>query len=225
MMSARGVGIVAVACASLALRACGDNASGDARPSKAPPNASRRRSMFAPKARANSPSTCATTARWPRSTARCAKLLVAEVRQRFRRRRATAGAEPEPLARSRARQLRHHRSRGARRTPTQQTLPRSRIPRPRARRPQNAVQEVGGYTFQRMELVDATPVTAEIAAAWAASTSAPIERNIRFPRIDGAADAGDPPLQRARRAAAAIPACRTPPTKTSITRSPMPAPR
>jgi hypothetical protein len=50
------------------------------------------------------------------------------------------------------------------------------------------VQEMGGYTFQRMELVDAMPVTAEMAAATGLGDSAPaaVERNIRFPRIDGA---------------------------------------
>jgi hypothetical protein len=52
---------------------------------------------------------------------------------------------------------------------------------------QAAVQEVGGYTFQRMELVDATPVTASIADASGMGDSAPaaIVRDIRFPRIDG----------------------------------------
>lgn len=59
--------------------------------------------------------------------------------------------------------------------------------RSRAQDARNAVQEVGGYTFQRMELVDATPVTAEIAEASGLGEDAPhaIERDIRFPRIDG----------------------------------------
>jgi uncharacterized protein len=50
-----------------------------------------------------------------------------------------------------------------------------------------AVQQVGGYTFQRMELVDATPVTAAIAAASGLGDEAPaaVTRDIRFPRIDG----------------------------------------
>lgn len=51
-----------------------------------------------------------------------------------------------------------------------------------------AVQEVGGYTFQRMELVEAAPVTAEIAEAAGFSVEdAPpaTRRDIRFPRIDG----------------------------------------
>jgi hypothetical protein len=57
--------------------------------------------------------------------------------------------------------------------------------RARARDAQNAVQEVGGYTFQRMELVDATPVTAEIASSMGGSAPVAVERDIRFPRIDG----------------------------------------
>lgn len=50
-----------------------------------------------------------------------------------------------------------------------------------------AVQSIGGYTFQRMELVDAIPVTAEIASASRLGDGAPraVVRNIRFPRIDG----------------------------------------
>ncbi len=59
--------------------------------------------------------------------------------------------------------------------------------RSRAAEARNAVQEIGGYTFQRMELVDANPVTAEIAAASGLGDEAPsaILRDIRFPRIDG----------------------------------------
>ncbi len=57
--------------------------------------------------------------------------------------------------------------------------------RARAQDAQNAVQEVGGYTFQRMELVDATPVTAEIASSMGSSAPVAVERDIRFPRIDG----------------------------------------
>ncbi|MDX2275069.1 MAG: RsiV family protein [Hyphomonadaceae bacterium] len=59
--------------------------------------------------------------------------------------------------------------------------------RARAQDAQSAVQELGGYTFQRMELFDATPVTAEIASASGLGDEAPpaIQRDIRFPRIDG----------------------------------------
>ncbi|MGQ0532796.1 MAG: hypothetical protein ACT4OF_08930 [Caulobacteraceae bacterium] len=57
--------------------------------------------------------------------------------------------------------------------------------RARARDAQNAVQEIGGYTFQRMELVDAAPMSAEIASNIGGADIEPIERSIRFPRIDG----------------------------------------
>ncbi|MBX3509610.1 MAG: DUF3298 domain-containing protein [Hyphomonadaceae bacterium] len=51
----------------------------------------------------------------------------------------------------------------------------------------SSVQQMGGYTFQRMELVDAVPVTAEVASASGLGDEAPpaISRDIRFPRIDG----------------------------------------
>ncbi len=50
-----------------------------------------------------------------------------------------------------------------------------------------AVQQIGGYTFQRMELVDAAPVTREIASSSGLGDAAPaaVTRDIRFPRIDG----------------------------------------
>lgn len=59
--------------------------------------------------------------------------------------------------------------------------------RARAAEVEQSVQEVGGYTFQRMELVDATPITAEIAASSGLGENAPaaVGRDIRFPRIDG----------------------------------------
>lgn len=59
--------------------------------------------------------------------------------------------------------------------------------RSRLQSAQTAIQEVGGYTFQRMELVDALPVTAEAAEASGLGEEAPpaITRDIRFPRIDG----------------------------------------
>lgn len=59
--------------------------------------------------------------------------------------------------------------------------------RARAQDAASAVQQLGGYTFQRMELVDATPVTASIAEASGLGDDAPaaVVRDIRFPRIDG----------------------------------------
>lgn len=56
--------------------------------------------------------------------------------------------------------------------------------RARAEEAQSAVQEAGGYVFQRMELVDAAPIAADIAAATGRPERA-IVRDIRFPRIDG----------------------------------------
>lgn len=52
---------------------------------------------------------------------------------------------------------------------------------------QNTVQDVGGYTFQRMELRAAAPITAIAAEAAGLGDAAPsaIVRDIRFPRIDG----------------------------------------
>jgi len=58
--------------------------------------------------------------------------------------------------------------------------------RSRAQEAGEAVQEIGGYTFQRMELVDATPVSAEIARASGLDEGPEaVIRDIRFPRIDG----------------------------------------
>lgn len=71
-------------------------------------------------------------------------------------------------------------------TPEQQACLESEF-RARVQEARTAVQEVGGYTFQRMELTNAAPVTAEIATASGLGESAPhaIIRDIRFPRIDG----------------------------------------
>jgi len=59
--------------------------------------------------------------------------------------------------------------------------------RTRVQDARGAVQQVGGYTFQRVEVVDATPVTAEIASAARVDADAPpaVVRDIRYPRIDG----------------------------------------
>jgi hypothetical protein len=58
--------------------------------------------------------------------------------------------------------------------------------RERVQEARSSVEQVGGYTFQRVELVDATPVTAQIAADSGLGDEAPpaISRNIRYPRID-----------------------------------------
>ncbi len=59
--------------------------------------------------------------------------------------------------------------------------------RARAQQARTAVQQIGGYTFQRMELVDAAPVTPAMAQQSGLGADAPaaIVRDIRFPRIDG----------------------------------------
>ena len=69
-------------------------------------------------------------------------------------------------------------------TPDQQSCLESEF-RARVQDARNAVQQQGGYTFQRMEVLNATPVAGEIAAAMGDSAPVAIERNIRFPRIDG----------------------------------------
>ena len=55
----------------------------------------------------------------------------------------------------------------------------------------SAVEQKGGFTFQRVELNAAQPVTAEIAAAAGVGDAAPpaITRELRYPRIDNAANA------------------------------------
>lgn len=59
--------------------------------------------------------------------------------------------------------------------------------RERAIEARTAVQQIGGYTFQRVEDVRAEPVTAQIAEASGMGEDAPpsIVREIRYPRIDG----------------------------------------
>ncbi|HRO04159.1 MAG TPA: RsiV family protein, partial [Terricaulis sp.] len=49
---------------------------------------------------------------------------------------------------------------------------------------QSAVQEAGGFVFQRVELMEAAPAAAQIAEA-AGMSDVAIVRDIRFPRIDG----------------------------------------
>lgn len=58
--------------------------------------------------------------------------------------------------------------------------------RARLREARNAVQRVDGYTFQRVELLDAAPVTAALRASSGLGDDAPpaIVREIRYPRID-----------------------------------------
>ncbi|MGE0740164.1 MAG: hypothetical protein AB7O98_02385 [Hyphomonadaceae bacterium] len=69
-------------------------------------------------------------------------------------------------------------------TEAQQTCIASEL-RARADEARTAVQDIGGYTFQRMELVDATPAPASIASVMGDGAPAAVVRDIRFPRIDG----------------------------------------
>jgi hypothetical protein len=59
--------------------------------------------------------------------------------------------------------------------------------RARIQQARTAVQQLGGYTFERMELVDAAPITPAMAQQSGLGADAPaaIVRDIRFPRIDG----------------------------------------
>lgn len=59
--------------------------------------------------------------------------------------------------------------------------------RARAQDLRAAVQQLGGYTFQRMELIDAAPLTSDQVARTGLGADAPTAtmRDIEFPRIDG----------------------------------------
>jgi hypothetical protein len=59
--------------------------------------------------------------------------------------------------------------------------------RARVQEAQRAVEQVGGYTFQRVELIDAQRVSSQVARASGLGEEAPaaVMRDIRFPRIDG----------------------------------------
>lgn len=59
--------------------------------------------------------------------------------------------------------------------------------RERAREAATAVEQIGGYTFQRVEVSSAAPMTAEIASSSGLGEAAPpaIVTDIRYPRIDG----------------------------------------
>lgn len=60
--------------------------------------------------------------------------------------------------------------------------------RQRLQAARGAVQEMGGYVFQRMELVDAAPLSgqaASIASEMGEGAPSAVMRDIRFPRIDG----------------------------------------
>jgi hypothetical protein len=99
--------------------------------------------------------------------------LVAESAASLRRGRGAAGCRIKTAGGTRSGSIcgvHRSRSRAVRRTAK---LPRKPEFRARAQEAGDAVQEVGGYTFQRMELVDASPVTAEIARSTGLDDGAP----------------------------------------------------
>jgi hypothetical protein len=178
-MSARGVAIIAIACASLALSACGEGRghskteqSSAARVSEALDPCAEGGDEFAQQVCQNTTLSSIDT--------QVRDLLV---------------AESSDISDAGARLLVQNQNRwrdaarvlcglDAAATPTteQERCLQGRF-RARLQDAQTAVQQVGGYTFQRMELVDAAPVSASLAPTGA--EPAPVERNIRFPRIDG----------------------------------------
>ena len=184
-MSARGVGIVAAGFASLVLSACGDTANGS---SKTEQSSAERISAAL--------DVCA-QGRGEFAQRVCQNRTLASLDNEVRE---TLVAESAAVSDAGAQMLVQNQTRwrdaarvscgviDAQAEPTaeQQACLESRF-RARLQQAESAVQEVGGYTFQRMELVDATPVTAEVAAISGLGEAAPraVERDIRFPRIDG----------------------------------------
>lgn len=183
-MSARAVGILLASCATLALGACGDRASDNKTEQSSAERISAGLDVCSQESDAFARQVCANRAlvgldNQVRETLVAeaadvsdagAALLVQNQRRWREAHRIACGvldAETEP-------------------TPEQQACLEAEF-RTRAREAVDAVQQVGPYTFQRMELVDATPVTAEAAAASGLGEDAPnaIIRDIRFPRIDG----------------------------------------
>jgi hypothetical protein len=183
-MSARGVGIIAVALTSLALSACTDAANGS---SKTEQSSAERISAAL--------DVCAQNGEFAQHV--CENRTLAALDNAARE---TLVAESASVSDAGAQVLVQNQNRwreaarvscgllDAETAPNadQQRCLESQF-RARSQQAETAVQEMGGYTFQRMELVDATPVTAEVAAMTGLGDSAPvaIERDIRFPRIDG----------------------------------------
>lgn len=179
-MSARGVGIAAIVCASLALCACGERGSDGKTEASSAERVSAALDICAD-AQGFAQQVCdnrtlasidgqvreALVAESAGVSDAGAQLLIQNQNRWRESARVMCGieeAEAEP-------------------TGEQQTCLQSRF-RARLQQAEATVQQVGGYTFQRMELVDAAPIAASLAAPGAAEGAA-IERNIRFPRIDG----------------------------------------
>jgi len=177
-MSARGVGIVAIACASLALCACGDRGSDGKTEASSAERVSAALDI------------CADAEGFAQQV--CENRTLASIDGQVRD---ALVAESADVSDAGAELLIQNQNRwreaarvmcgvasAAEPTAEQQACLQSRF-RARLQQAETVVQQVGGYTFQRMELVDAAPVAASLAPG--AAEGAAIERNIRFPRIDG----------------------------------------
>lgn len=179
-MSARGVGIIAIACATFALSACGERRGDSKTAQSSAERVSAALDVCAENGAGFAQHVCQNQA-LASIDGEVRELLVAEsanvsdagallLVQNQNRWREAAGVmcgvvDPDAAP-----------------STEQQACLQNRF-RARLEEAETAVQQVGGYTFQRMELVDASPVAASIASG-DTETSA-VERNIRFPRIDG----------------------------------------
>jgi hypothetical protein len=181
-MSARGVGIVAIVCATFALSACGDrrgdsktNESSAERVSAALDLCDDGAEGFAQQVCQNQALAQIDGQVRDRLVAESANVsdagaqLLVQNQNRWRQAAAVMCGVADPSSAP---------------TAEQQTCLQNRF-RARLQEAEGSVQEMGGYTFQRMELVDAEPVTAQLAAAAGGVEASAVERNIRFPRIDG----------------------------------------
>lgn len=182
-MSARGVGFVAIACATFALSACDGrrsdtktNQSSAERMSAALDLCAEGNQGFAQQVCQNRALAAIDNQVRDRLVAESANVsdagaqLLVQNQNRWREAAAVMCGIVDPSAAP---------------TAEQQTCLQNRF-RARLEEVRTAIQQTGGYTFQRMELVDAEPVTAQIAAAAGGVEATAVERNIRFPRIDGA---------------------------------------
>lgn len=178
-MSARGVAIIAIACASLALSACGEGRGQTKTEQSSPARVSEALDPCAEGGDDFAQQVCQNTALASIDN-EVRDLLVAESSDI-----SDAGArllvQNQTRWREAARVLCEIDA-GTAPTTDQERCLQSRF-RARLQEAQTAVQQVGGYTFQRMELVDAAPLSASLTQAGVPPGT--VERDIRFPRIDG----------------------------------------
>jgi hypothetical protein len=184
IMSARGVGIIAIACASIALSGCDDSGRGSDKTERS--SAARISAAL---------DICAENGETGFSRLVCQNEALAAIDRQVRD---ALVAESTAVSDAGAQLLvqNQNRWREAARVlcgvldpataPTAEQLAclQNRF-RARLQEAESAVQETGGYTFQRLELIDAAPVSADVAAASGGMGAVAVERNIRFPRIDG----------------------------------------